>query len=106
MTANAATSASTATQKSVSRLETGDRYEAVSMVFTALAWMKTPGIPVLLLIGTSWWSPSRGSTAPMKTTFPARRLRGTRPVMTSTADTSDGCPAVPRRPSAQLSRRT
>ena len=55
---------------SVSASPTGSRYDAVSIVFSALAWIITPGSPPDLSTGTSWLSPSVGSTAPTNTILP------------------------------------
>ena len=102
-TASAITSVSSATQIVVSTSATGPRYEAVSNVFMALAWIITPGRPPDLSTGTSWLSPNVGSTAPMNTTLP-RSLDGlTRPSRTSIADTTAGSPTR-SSPAAQLRR--
>ena len=54
----------------VSVSETGSRYDAVNIVLSAFAWMRTPGNVFDLSTGTSFVS-AMGAVAPMNTTFSA-----------------------------------
>ncbi len=103
-TARATTIVTNAIHPSVSASPTGSRYEAVSIVLSELAWIMTPGNPPDLSTGTSWLSPSVGSTAPTNTILPRSFDGLTLPSSTSTAEMTDAS-VVASRPSAQLRRR-
>ena len=84
--------------------ETGARYDDVSIVLSALAWIMTPGNVFDLSTGTSLESPRIGAVAPMSTTLFRKRAGLTLPSSTSAALITLAALAL-ARPDAKLSRR-